>query len=114
MKNPFSLSFGKKPLSLIDREYQKSEIIESFEGENPATQVYMITGLRGSGKTVMMTDIDNHFRSQKDWIVVDLTPERDLLQSLAASLSNNNELMQGIETETPKELERLWASIGIA
>ena len=94
MRNPFSLSFGKKPLSLIDREYQKSEIIESFEGENPATQVYMITGLRGSGKTVMMTDIANHFRSQKDWIVVDLTPERDLLQSLAAGLSNNNELMQ--------------------
>ena len=94
MQNPFSLSFGKTPLSLIDREYQKAEIINSFEGENPATQVYMITGLRGSGKTVMMTDIAKHFRDQKDWIVVDLTPERDLLQSLAASLSNNNELIQ--------------------
>lgn len=94
MQNPFSLSFGKKPLSLIDREYQKAEIINSFEGENPASQIYMITGLRGSGKTVMLTDVAKHFREQDSWTVVDLTPERDLLQSLAAALSNNNELMQ--------------------
>lgn len=86
MQNPFSLSFGKKPLSLIDREYQKAEIINSFEGENPASQIYMITGLRGSGKTVMLTDVAKHFRKQDSWTVVDLTPERDLLQSLAAAL----------------------------
>lgn len=40
----------------------------------------MITGVRGSGKAVMLTDIAKHFRKEKDWIVVDLSPESDLLQ----------------------------------
>ena len=53
----------------------------------------MITGVRGSGKTVMLTDIAKHFRKEKDWIVVDLSPERDLLQMLAADLSNRPELL---------------------
>jgi hypothetical protein len=37
----------------------------------------MITGVRGSGKTVMLTDIAKHFRENEGWIVMDLSPERD-------------------------------------
>ena len=48
----------------------------------------MITGVRGSGKTVMLTEINKTFRAEEDWIVIDLSPERDLLQSFAANLSN--------------------------
>ena len=93
MTNPFSLSFGKEPLSFIERGRQSREIIDSFSEENPSCQVYMITGVRGSGKTVLLTDIAKHFRREKDWIVVDLSPERDLLQMLAADLSNRPELL---------------------
>ena len=92
-KNPFSLSFGKEPISLINRSMQISEIIETFEDENPAYQVCMITGVRGSGKTVMLTEINKRFKEYDDWIVVDLSPQRDLLQSFAASLSNNSDLI---------------------
>lgn len=93
MTNPFSLSFGKEPLSFIERGRQSREIIDGFSEENPSCQVYMITGVRGSGKTVMLTDIAKHFRKEKDWIVVDLSPERDLLQMLAANLSNQPDLL---------------------
>lgn len=93
MTNPFSLSFGKEPLSFIERGRQSREIIDSFVEENPSCQVYMLTGVRGSGKTVMLTDIAKHFRKERDWIVVDLSPERDLLQMLAADLSNRQELL---------------------
>ena len=82
MTNPFSLSFGREPLSFIERGRQSREIIDSFSEENPACQVYMITGVRGAGKTVMLTDIAKYFRKENDWIVVDLSPERDLLQML--------------------------------
>lgn len=44
----------------------------------------MITGVWGSGKTVMLTDISKHFRKDKDWIVIELNPDRDLLYSFAA------------------------------
>lgn len=39
-----------------------------------------------------MTEISKNLRRNKDWIVVELNPERDMLQSLAAKLSSENEL----------------------
>ena len=36
--NPFSLSFGKEPVSLINRNVQSYEIIDTFEDENPTYQ----------------------------------------------------------------------------
>ncbi len=88
MDNPFTLTFGKEPISRIDRTVQKNEIISGFQGEHPTNQIYMITGVRGSGKTVLLTEIGKHFAADPNWIVVDLTPERDLLSSFAAELYN--------------------------
>lgn len=92
--NPFTLSFGKEPTSMIKRDIQSYEIIDGFSADNPGSHVYMITGVRGAGKTVMLTEIASHFRKEENWIVVDLNPERDLLKTLAAELSNRKELMQ--------------------
>ena len=94
MKNPFSLTFGKSPQSMIDRNLQNNEIIEGFRDDPPGFQVCMITGVRGSGKTVALTTIADEFRSEKNWIVVDLNPERDMLSALAAELSNQSDLFE--------------------
>ena len=93
-QNPFSLSFGKEPQSLIRREIQNEEIINNFTAENPGYQVCMITGVRGSGKTVAMTTISNRIKKDENWIVINLNPERDLLNMLAAELSNRRELLE--------------------
>lgn len=92
--NPFSLSFGKEPVNAISREIQINEIVEGFTAENPEFQVCMITGVRGSGKTVLMTEVSSVIKKDKKWIVVELSPERDMLQALTAELSNRKELMQ--------------------
>lgn len=86
MNNPFTLSFGKKPLQYISRIAQTNEIIENFMAQEPPNQIYMLTGVRGSGKTVMMTSIAGEIKEEERWIVVELNPTRDLLQSLAAKL----------------------------
>ncbi len=86
MTNPFTLSFGKKPLQYISRISQTEQIITDFSAEYPSNQIYMITGVRGSGKTVMMTNISETLAQDKNWITVELNPNRDLLQSLAAKL----------------------------
>lgn len=52
----------------------------------------MITGVRGSGKTVLMTIIVNKLK--KEWICIELNLERDLLVSLASKLASINELAQ--------------------
>lgn len=90
--NPYTLTFGKEPTQVIARVNQSQQVIDSFLGEPSAQQVYMITGIRGSGKTVFMTEISHTLATQKDWIVIELNPERDLLTSLAAKLSSENEL----------------------
>ena len=79
---------------MISRDVQIGEIVEGFTSDNPGFQVCMITGVRGSGKTVMMTEIAAEIRTYNDWIVTELSPERDLLHTLAAELSNRKELLQ--------------------
>lgn len=86
MSNPFTLSFGKKPLQYVSRISQTREIVENFNAAQPSSQIYMITGVRGAGKTVMMTGIANELKAMEEWVVVELNPTRDLLQSLAAKL----------------------------
>ena len=86
MQNPFTLSFGKKPLQYISRISQTNQIVETFRSENPANQLFMITGVRGSGKTVMMTNIVSEIKKDEEWLTVELNPTRDMLQSLAAKI----------------------------
>lgn len=92
--NPFSLTFGKEPTAIISRELQINEIVDGLTADNPEFQACMLTGVRGSGKTVLMTEISKEILKHKDWIVVELSPERDMLRGLAAELSNRKELMQ--------------------
>ena len=92
MNNPFTLSFGKKPLQYVSRISQTREIIENFSAAEPSSQIYMLTGVRGSGKTVMMTGIANELKKMEEWVVVELNPTRDLLQSLAAKLYSQPEM----------------------
>ena len=91
-QNPYTLTFGKEPTQLIARAAQSQQVIDAFLGEPSTQQVYMVTGIRGSGKTVFMTETARKITSQKEWISVELNPERDLLTSLAAKLSSENEL----------------------
>ena len=85
MKNPYSLVFGMEPPEYISRLVQTEEVVESLS--DMSQRVYMITGVRGSGKTVFMTEIKNIFAQKNDWVVIELSSERDMLQSLAAKLS---------------------------
>ncbi|MBR4832332.1 MAG: ATP-binding protein [Butyrivibrio sp.] len=86
MQNPFSISFGTLPTQYISRLTQTTQILDTFRAEVPSNHVYMLTGIRGAGKTVMMTDISEKLRKDKNWIVVEISPERDMLESLAATL----------------------------
>ena len=86
MQNPFTLSFGVLPEQLISRPAQKNEIIDMFREEKPSNRTYMITGVRGSGKTVMLTEIQDYFREKRDWITIELNPEADMLRNLASGL----------------------------
>ena len=113
MGNPYSMVFGKEPALIVSRTAQEDKVINDFNAENPPYQTYLITGVRGSGKTVMMTDISNRLREDKDWIVIELNPDRDLLNSLAANLSSNN-MLAGIFKEARINLSFLGFGVEIS
>lgn len=86
MNNPFTISFGMLPQQLISRPAQTNEIIDILCADIPSNRTFMITGVRGSGKTVMLTEISEIMKSKENWIVLELNPEKDLLKSLTAKL----------------------------
>lgn len=86
IKNPFNLTFGKQPKYFIPRPEETMQIIEDFTDDEPSTQLYLITGPRGSGKTVLMSAVSNKIKEDKDWIVIPLSPYSDLQKSFITQL----------------------------
>lgn len=91
-QNPYTLLFGKPPITFIPRSLQKKQIIDEFSESVINNQAYVIVGLRGSGKTVFLRDISKYFDTLKDWIVVDLNAERNLLDDFVSSLNSTRKI----------------------
>lgn len=89
MQNPFTLTFGKSPLEPVERPVQTNEIIDAFTADPVNQQMFIITGVRGSGKTVMMSEIAHRLREKDDWIVIELNPATDLLLNMLSKLNSN-------------------------
>lgn len=90
MQNPFTTTFSKTPeFTYIDTE-KTYEILENFNYERPSESVYKITGVRGSGKTVLLAKIEEHMRSEEQknsgWLVFDINPSRNMLKQFGAML----------------------------
>lgn len=92
--NPFTLSFGKKPVEYIARLEQTSEVTDTFQADPPSNQVYMITGVRGSGKTVFMSAVASSLAESDTWIVTELSTTMDMLGNLASKLYNTGMRLQ--------------------
>lgn len=90
MQNPFTTTFSKAPEYTYIATNKTDEILENFSYENPSESVYKITGVRGSGKTVILAKVEEELRSdfnkEKGWLVFDLNPARDMLGQVAAML----------------------------
>lgn len=90
--NPFTLSFGMEPVQYISRFSQRNEIIDAFVSDNPSSYVYMITGVRGSGKTVMLSNLSESFEEREDWVVLNVTPDSDILNAVVAKLYSRSDM----------------------
>lgn len=91
-RNPFDITFGKEPYNIISRKGDLAPVYRSFSDEQPNSQVYILTGIRGSGKTVAMTTISEDYREMDKWVVVELNSEGDMLEQLAAKLIDEGHL----------------------
>ena len=87
MENPFSLTFGQIPTEMISRDNQLNQIIDIFEMERPTNHVFMIAGIRGSGKTVSLSDVSDHFAKKDDWAVINLNPDSDMIKDSVSEIN---------------------------
>ena len=88
MNNPFTITFGKNPNLAIERPIEKNEIIDAFSNEPINQQIHIITSIRGSGKTVLMTEVSYYFKEKENYIVLELNPETDMQEGLLSKLNS--------------------------
>lgn len=112
MSNPYTLVFGQPPLEMVERTSHLERIISEFCAGRPSNYINLVTGIRGCGKTVFITEIAGRLRSKKDWIVVNLNPQRDLLVSLAAKLDSDKWLHR-IFQEAQINLSAFGIGVGV-
>ena len=87
MGNPFTLTFGKKPTEYINRNESMEEIISAFSESPSRYQTYLIRGVRGSGKTVLMTSVSQRLE-EEGWICVDLNSSTNLIEDFSYRLAD--------------------------
>ena len=92
-RNPFVINFGKVPSQYISRELIIDEIVQEMTDEDSQNTCFMLTGTRGSGKTVTMTAIEKKISASEDWIVIRLNAERNMLESLVGKLYDSREFV---------------------
>ena len=85
--NPYSIMFGKEPVRNIRRDKQLRQITDDFTASTPTMQVYMITGVRGSGKTVFLSDAVSYFKKQEEWVVVNISSDGDIMDKIVSTLA---------------------------
>lgn len=92
MENPFSTTFGLEPNNYIKRISEENKIISDFNSINPSNYVYLITGIRGSGKTVLLSSISDEFDKDDKWIVIDPESKENILETIASELYENGKM----------------------
>ena len=85
-ENPFTISFGRVNKKAIDRQEEMTPIYDDFLAESPRNNIYIITGPRGSGKTVALANILEDFKGRKDWVVARLSESSNMLEQMASLL----------------------------
>lgn len=90
--NPFSISFGAEPDQYIRRISPTEKIVETFLSDKPVSHLFMISGVRGSGKTVLLSEISERLGKLKEWIVINVTPDVDILTAIASRLYQQKDL----------------------
>jgi hypothetical protein len=83
--NPFHPQFGKRPDKFIGRDHIIFDFVNSLDDMNDPLRTQVITGIRGSGKTALLSGVKQAI-DKKRHVVVDVTAGTELLQSILDQL----------------------------
>ena len=109
MKNPFTPSFGNRPTHFYGRQEITREIIAAVGDSNSPWRTTLITGVRGSGKTALLSDIRINLDS-RDVISLYVVPNEALLDSVLVQLYR--QLPKSISGSMP-EFKNISVNLGV-
>ena len=92
MDNPFTLTFGVVPEQFIARDDIVNQVFSEFFRAKNGSNVFILKGVRGSGKTVMLNYLRKQFEQLEEWITVNVNPEMDILEGIASKLYEKGSL----------------------
>ncbi len=104
MQNPFSTTFSRFPEYTYISTMEPLEIVDNFSYDRPSEAVYKITGIRGSGKTVILAGVQEKIKSKpfvdNGWCVYTLNPSRNMLKQFAAYLYNEKFIKDSVKSRS--------------
>lgn len=109
MINPFNPSFGKRPSHFLGREEITRSIISTVDDENSPWRTTLITGVRGSGKTALLSDIRINLNNL-DAVAIYVVPNEALLDNVLVQLYRQ---LPNTLSNTLPELKSLSVSLGV-
>jgi AAA+ ATPase superfamily predicted ATPase len=101
MENPFNPQFGALPNIFIGRKQIIENITFGTQHANSPFRTTIISGIRGSGKTALLSDIKQILSQDKKVIVVDVTAHEQML----------DEILQLIDIQTQTTLGKSLSSL---
>lgn len=99
--NPFNPNFGMVPNVFIDRDDMIKTLVRGLSESGSPYRTSLISGVRGVGKTALLTDVCNEFRKNKKWIVADIPSNGNIMETL----------VETIEVKAPSELRKALHTI---
>ncbi len=86
MTNPFNPTFGDVPKIYFDTENKVKKLVQTIQ-QSEFARSFFITGVRGSGKTSFMTQVEHLLQQDERCICIDLINDESLLTSFIQQLS---------------------------
>ena len=83
-KNPFNPTFGDVPKIYLGKD--RSEELANLIQNSDFARSFFITGVRGSGKTAFMTEVEQLLKKQTRCYCINLINDSSLLTSLVNRL----------------------------
>jgi len=109
MSNPFNPSFGKRPTHFYGRQEIIRSIISAVDDINDPWRTTLITGVRGSGKTALLSDIRK--KLDNDVVVLYVVPNEALLDNILAQLYR--QLPKSVKNSIP-EFKNVSVNLGVS
>ena len=85
-QNPYAISFGRIPHQYISRDVMLSNITEALDSNFTDERAFKLTGIRGTGKTVMLSAVEKQLRNDSKWIICDIKPGGNIIEDIVSQL----------------------------